>query len=98
MAGLRYYDNPLSREPLVAGIKGRRMGVVVYAPNGAVEGTVATVVDGMVEFTESQGGFVPTYIGPSETFTIPANKQALYASTIDNEGILDVVGSLIEVD
>jgi hypothetical protein len=42
-------------------------------------------------------GFVPTYIGPSETFTVPANRQALYAMTIDCEGILDVEGFLLEV-
>jgi hypothetical protein len=44
------------------------------------------------------GGFVPTYIGPAETFRVPADRQALYAAPIDNEGILDVVGLLIEVD
>lgn len=44
------------------------------------------------------GGMVPTYIAPGETFTVPANKQALFAIGIDNEGILEVDGVLIEVD
>jgi hypothetical protein len=44
------------------------------------------------------GGMVPTYIGPTETFTVPANRQALFATTIDNEGILDLEGVLIGVD
>lgn len=71
---------------------------MLYAPNGAAEGTVATVVDGFVEFTESQGGFVPTYIGPTETFTVPENKQALYAVPIENDGVIVVDGALVEVD
>jgi hypothetical protein len=47
---------------------------------------------------ESSGGFVPTYIAPTQTFEIPANRQALFAANIDNEGIIDAVGLLIEVD
>lgn len=35
-------------------------------------------------------GAVPTYIGPAETFTIPDNKQALFAMTIVNDGIIDI--------
>jgi len=42
--------------------------------------------------------FVPTYIGPTETFTVPENRQALKAMAIDNEGTLTVDGFLIEVD
>lgn len=63
--------------------------LMVLAPTGT----------GGLEFrAEAGGGFTPTYIGPAETFTVPANRQALYAMPIDNEGILDVVGFLIEVD
>lgn len=41
---------------------------------------------------------VPYYIAPGETFTIPEYKQALFAMNIDNEGILEIDGFLIEVD
>lgn len=43
------------------------------------------------------GSFVPTYIGPAETFTVPADRQALWAVPIDCDGTLDVVGTLVEV-
>lgn len=60
-------------------------------PTGQADGTVA--------WAEGSGGFVPTYIGPTETFTVPANRQALYAMTIDNEGLIDLGDNsfLIEV-
>lgn len=43
-------------------------------------------------------GMVPYYIAPTETFTVPLYKQALFEMNIDNEGILVVDGFLIEVD
>jgi hypothetical protein len=43
------------------------------------------------------GGMVPYYIAPTETFTVPLYKQALYSMDIDNTGTLDVVGFLLEV-
>lgn len=42
--------------------------------------------------------FVPYFIAAGETFTVPEFKQALFAMTIDVEGILTVDGYLIEVD
>jgi hypothetical protein len=42
--------------------------------------------------------FIPYFIGPTETFSIPINKQGLFSMNIDNEGILIVDGFLIEVD
>lgn len=36
-------------------------------------------------------GFAPTYIGPTETFTVPANRQAPYALPIVNDGLI-VIG------
>lgn len=42
--------------------------------------------------------FVPTYIPSGEMFTVPADRQALFAMTIDVAGTLDVSGYLIEVD
>lgn len=44
------------------------------------------------------GAMVPTFIADGETFTVPANKQALFAMDIDNEGTLEVDGFLIQVD
>jgi hypothetical protein len=43
-------------------------------------------------------GMVPTFIAAGETFMVPANRQALFTMAIDNEGILDVEGFLVEVD
>lgn len=43
-------------------------------------------------------GMVPYFIALAETFTIPLYKQALFSMNIDNEGILDIEGFLIEVD
>jgi len=60
-----------------------------------VQAAIEAVASGSVP---SSGGLVPTFIDSTETFTVPANRQALFAMTIDNEGILDVVGFLIEVD
>lgn len=53
------------------------------------------------KFTPQDGGvgsMVPTYIGPSETFTVPADRQAFFAVAIENDGALVVDGALIEVD
>lgn len=43
---------------------------------------------------------VPYYLGPGETFTVPENKQALFADTIelDADAVMQVDGELIEVD
>lgn len=43
-------------------------------------------------------GMVPYFIASGDTFTVPEFKQALFTMTIDNEGILDVEGFLLEVD
>lgn len=55
------------------------------------EGKVPTgQADGSVAWAEGSGGFVPTYIAPGETFTVPDNRQATYAITIDNEGTIEL--------
>jgi hypothetical protein len=41
---------------------------------------------------------VPLFIASGEVFTIPANRQVMYAMTIDNEGTLVVDGYLVLVD
>lgn len=77
---------------------GRRMTVYARAPEGTPEGYVGQVdAAGFIVWGQAPGGFVPTYIAPTETFTVPANRQALYAVTIDNEGTLDVIGTLVAV-
>lgn len=45
----------------------------------------------------SGSGMVPYFIASDETFTVPLYKQALFTMTIDNEGILEVDGFLLEV-
>jgi hypothetical protein len=45
-----------------------------------------------------ENGMVPYYISPSEKFTVPIYKQALFSMNIDNEGMLEINGFLIEVD
>jgi hypothetical protein len=47
---------------------------------------------------DGANGMVPYSIALGETFTVPVNKQALFAMNIDNSGTLVVDGFLIEVD
>jgi len=56
--------------------------------------------DGSVAWAavSATGALVPTFIASGDTYTVPANRQALFATNIDNEGILDLEGVLIEVD
>lgn len=42
-------------------------------------------------------GMVPTFITAGDTFIVPADHQALFAMTIDVEGMLEVDGYLVEV-
>jgi hypothetical protein len=46
----------------------------------------------------SSDAFVPVFLAAGETFTVPENKQALFAMPIDNEGTLIVDGYLVWVD
>jgi hypothetical protein len=45
------------------------------------------------------GAFVPTLLATGQTFSIPANRQALFALPIELEGTasLDISGALVEV-
>ena len=52
---------------------------------------------GAVAGTGGGGDMVPTYLGPTETFTVPVDRQITFAMTIDNEGILDIEGFLVLV-
>lgn len=53
---------------------------------------------GSIGLTGPGGPMIPTFIAAGTAFKVPVNMQALYAMTIDNEGILDVEGYLILVD
>jgi len=44
------------------------------------------------------GSMMPYFIPGDETFTIPVNRQGLFAMTIEVEGMLVVDGMLIQVD
>ena len=46
----------------------------------------------------SGDGLVPYFLPAGETYTVPENRQALFADTIEVEGTLEVDGELIEVD
>jgi hypothetical protein len=46
--------------------------------------------------TKAQGP-TPYYLAQGETYSVPPNRQALFSTTIDNEGFLDVEGLLEEV-
>lgn len=54
--------------------------------------------DGTVAWAQTTGAFVPTFIADDDTFTVPTNRQALFAIDIDNEGTLEINGFLIQVD
>ena len=75
---------------------GRRLTLYLRAPTRTAVDYLPTVdANGFVIWISRDDllagtGMVPTFITSGETFTIPANKQALYAVTIDNEGIIDV--------
>ena len=66
----------------------------------------AAVHQASIFFASSGGGgsssstasYTPTLIDTGETFTVPANKQVLYALTITVAGTLAVHGSLIMVN
>jgi len=47
---------------------------------------------------DGANGMVPYSIALGETFTVPVNKQALFSMNIDNSGILEINGFLIEVN
>jgi len=67
--------------------------------SGSGDSTSGDVIPGPPGTPGEDGanGMVPYYIAPSETFIVPLYKQALFAMNIDNEGILEVDGFLIEV-
>lgn len=47
---------------------------------------------------DGANGMVPTFIPIGETFTVPQDKQALFAYPIDVEGVMDIQGVLVEVE
>jgi hypothetical protein len=81
--------------PTVTGIQG-----IPVSPIPPVDGDVLVYDAGSGEYIpgEPSSSMVPTFIPSGSTFKVPLYKQAMFAMTIDNEGILDVAGFLIEVD
>jgi hypothetical protein len=45
----------------------------------------------------ANGGMAPTYIAPTETFTVPQYRQALFRLPIVIDGTLVVTGDLVGV-
>jgi hypothetical protein len=52
----------------------------------------------MSSSSSSIDAFIPYYVAPTDTYVIPINKQGLFSMNIDNEGIIEIDGFLIEVD
>ena len=52
----------------------------------------------LVDIAAAGAAAVPTFIAAADTWTIPIHTQALYAVTIDAEGVIDGDGVLIETD
>ena len=70
---------------------GTATGAVVVLDGTPAVGQVPTF-DGtkFTPGTGAAGAMVPTHIPSGETFTVPDNRQALFAMTIDCEGFIDV--------
>lgn len=69
---------------------------------GIPQGIATLGADGLLEAAQRPPGsggdsFVPTHIAAGETFTVPVNKQALYALPIVVDGTLVIDGTLVEV-
>lgn len=62
-----------------------------------VSGDAATLAAALAAIAAVPPSFMPTLIAAGDTFTVPANKQGLFAVTIDVQGTLDVVGTLAGV-
>jgi len=84
-----------------------RLHQLIYEMIGAVLGmnksvnSVVSLVDDLptdTGGTDNTGAMTPIFIESGDTFTIPEDKQAVFAMNIDNEGIIDCEGFLIEVD
>jgi hypothetical protein len=77
-------------------------GALVALDGPPVHGGVPTYDSGTGKHTSqvpgASGGFVPTYIGPGETFTIPVNKQAVFLFPVVNDGDLVISGDFGQVD
>jgi hypothetical protein len=69
---------------------GEVIHVVLYSRDGGT-----TIWGGLA--AEASDGMVPYYIPPGHVFTIPLYKQGLFSAPIVVDGVLDVVGYLIEV-
>lgn len=66
--------------------------------SGATGPTGPSGATGATGPTGPAGLGVPYFIASGDTFTVPNFIQSLFEMTIDNEGTIDVVGYLIQVD
>lgn len=71
-----------------AGADGEGVLVALKGTPNVGDSPVFDGTDFVPEPAGSASGFVPTYIGPAETFTVPANRQAPYAILIENDGMI----------
>jgi hypothetical protein len=74
------------------------VGSQAGATSGDMAAQTVMMVMGTASSDSESGGFVPVFIPSGETFTVPEDKQALFAMTIDNEGTLVVDGYLVQVN
>lgn len=79
-----------------AGLDYFNAAALPYDPT--TSGLSATDVQAAVDELAASGGSVPYFVASGKTYRVPENQQALFAMTIDCEGILAVDGYLIGVD
>jgi len=56
-----------------------------------------SIPEGQAGSGSGGSSFVPTFLPPGATFTVPVNQQALFTLPIVSEGLLDFSGTLVEV-
>jgi hypothetical protein len=112
--GLQVKDNALYQvvHDLIAALVtvNKQLNGVISSSSSSVT-NINNVIQQLVEVSEFSsddfqipgpigpaGPIVPYHIGINETFLVPLYKQALFSMNIDNEGIIEVDGFLIEVD
>ncbi len=69
-----------------------------YGTSGQVLISQGTGLAPVFQSLTAAGVAVPYFIASGDTFTVPLNIQSVFSMTIDNEGIIDVDGFLIQVD
>lgn len=100
-------DNVVALQNSSSGSGGGGSTTIIEVSNNLLNPLLIEGLDGEDGFPGPPGingsgsgdsSFVPYFIASGETFTVPLYDQALFSMNIDNEGILDIEGFLIEVD